>query len=87
VPGPDPARGQRATRGIDHSQARAIDTARSQQANSLELRAATSLVRLGTDHGRRFRARDLISPVCSWFTEAFHKADLKEAGALLDELG
>jgi hypothetical protein len=26
-------------------------------------------------------------PVCGWFTEGFDTLDLKEAGALLEELG
>ena len=65
---------------------RAIDTARSQQAKSLELRAATSLARLWADQGNRPQAHDLLAPVYGWFTEGFATADLKEAKALLDEL-
>ena len=65
----------------------AIDTARSQQAKSLELRAATSLARLWRDQGKRAEARDLLAPVYGWFTEGFDTADLKDAKALLDELG
>jgi class 3 adenylate cyclase/predicted ATPase len=65
---------------------RAIDTARSQQAKSLELRAATSLARLWTDQGKRAEARDLLAPVYGWFTEGFDTADLQDAKALLDEL-
>jgi class 3 adenylate cyclase/predicted ATPase len=65
---------------------RAIDTALSQQAKSLELRAATSLARLWCDQGRRAQARDLLAPVYAWFTEGFDTADLKDAKALLDEL-
>jgi predicted ATPase len=66
---------------------RAIDTARSQQAKSLELRAATSLARLWAEQGQRAEARDLLAPVYGWFTEGFDTADLRDAKALLDELG
>jgi predicted ATPase len=65
---------------------RAIDTAHSQQAKSLELRAATSLARLWSEQGKRAQARHLLAPVYGWFTEGFDTADLKEARALLDEL-
>jgi predicted ATPase len=65
---------------------RAIETARSQQAKSLELRAATGLARLWTEQGRRTQAYDLLAPVYGWFTEGFDTADLKDAKALLDEL-
>jgi predicted ATPase len=65
---------------------RAIDTARSQQAKSLELRAATSLARLWRDQGKRAEARDLLAPIYDWFTEGFDTQDLKDAKALLDEL-
>jgi predicted ATPase len=65
---------------------RAIDTARGQQAKSLELRAATSLARLWAERGKRAQAHDLLAPVYGWFTEGFETPDLKDAKALLDEL-
>jgi predicted ATPase len=48
---------------------------------------ATGLVRLRRDQGRHAEARDLLAPVYGWFTEGFATPDLKEAKALLDELG
>ena len=39
------------------------------------------------DQGRREEARELLAPVYGWFTEGFDTRDLKEAKALLDELG
>ena len=32
-------------------------------------------------------ARDLLGPIYNWFTEGFDAPDLKDAKALLDELG
>jgi predicted ATPase len=65
----------------------AIRIAQAQQAKSLELRAVRDLARLWGDQGRRSEARDLVAPVYNWFTEGFDTADLKEAKALLDQLG
>jgi predicted negative regulator of RcsB-dependent stress response len=64
----------------------ALRIARSQQAKSYELRAATSLARRWGEQSRRSEARDLLAPVYGWFTEGFDTADLKEAKTLLDEL-
>jgi predicted ATPase len=63
----------------------ALDTARRQQAKSLELRAAMSLSRLWQRQGKCDKARELLAPVKSWFTEGFETADMQEAQALLDE--
>jgi predicted ATPase len=65
---------------------KSLQTARQQQAKSLELRAATSLARIWRDQGKRDEARDLLAPVYGWFTEGFDTRDLKEAKAFLDEL-
>jgi predicted ATPase len=51
------------------------------------LRAAVSLARLRRNQGGRAEARNLLAPAYSWFTEGFDTPDLKEAKALLDELG
>jgi predicted ATPase len=66
---------------------RAIAIARSQTAKSLELRATTSLARLWQRNDRTAAASALLAPIYGWFTEGFDTADLKEAKALLDELG
>jgi class 3 adenylate cyclase/tetratricopeptide (TPR) repeat protein len=63
-----------------------IDCARRQQAKSWELRSATFLATLMARSGRRDAARDLLAPVCAWFTEGADTKDLIEARALLEEL-
>jgi class 3 adenylate cyclase/predicted ATPase len=64
----------------------ALESARSQQAKSWELRAATSLARLWQRQDKRQEAHDLLAPVYHWFTEGFDTADLKDAKVLLHEL-
>ena len=66
---------------------RALAVARKQQAKSWELRAAMSIARLWRDQGKTAEARELLAPVYGWFTEGFDTRDLKEAKALLEELG
>jgi len=66
---------------------RARGIAREHEAKLWELRAAVSLARLWRDQGRRAAGRDQLAPVYGWFTEGFATPDLKEAKALLDELG
>jgi predicted ATPase len=66
---------------------RALTVARQQQAKSWELRASMSLARLWRDQGKVSEARELLAPVYGWFTEGFDTRDLKEAKALLEELG
>ena len=66
---------------------RAIAVARQQQAKSFELRAAMSMARLWRDQGKPQQARELLAPVYGWFTEGHDMLDLKEAKALLVQLG
>jgi predicted ATPase len=63
----------------------ALAVARQQQA--WELRASMSLARLWRDQSKVQQARELLAPVYGWFTEGFDTRDLKEAKALLEELG
>jgi predicted ATPase/class 3 adenylate cyclase len=61
----------------------ALRTARSQQARSLELRAATDLARLWINQGKRAEALDVLASIHGRFTEGFGTRDLKEAKAVL----
>jgi predicted ATPase len=65
---------------------RALDLARSQQAKSIELRAAMSLSRLWHQNGKKEEACRLLKEIYGWFTEGFDTLDLQEAKALLEEL-
>jgi predicted ATPase len=79
-------------RSVEHSTKaetcfhQALDVARSQQAKSLELRAAMSLSRLWRQQGKRDEARQLLAEIYGWFTEGFDTLDLQEAKLLLEEL-
>jgi predicted ATPase/class 3 adenylate cyclase len=64
----------------------ALRTARSQQARSLELRAATDLARLWMNQGKRTEARNVLSSIYRCFSEGFDTRDLKEAKTVLDQL-
>jgi predicted ATPase len=66
---------------------RALALSQQQRARSVELRAAMSMGRLLQKQGRKAEARATLEDVYGWFTEGFETADLKEARALLDQLG
>jgi predicted ATPase len=66
---------------------RALLVAQQQGTRLFELRAAASLARLLAGQGQCRQAHDLFAPVYGWFTEGFETADLKDARALLVELG
>ena len=65
----------------------ALSVARSQQAKSDELRTATGYARFLRDQGKMKEALLLLQPIYGWFTEGFDTRDLREAKALLNELG
>jgi predicted ATPase len=64
---------------------RALEIARHQQAKSLELRAAMSLVRLWQQQGKPDTTHQLLAESYAWFTEGLDTADLQEAKRLLQE--
>jgi class 3 adenylate cyclase/predicted ATPase len=66
---------------------KALSIAEEQEAKLWELRAVVSLARLWRDQDRRTEARNLLALIYGWFTEGFDTPDLKEARALLGELG
>lgn len=66
---------------------KALDIARRQQTQSLELRASVSLGRLWQEQGREDEARPLLEEIYGRFTEGFETADLQEARGLLEALG
>lgn len=64
----------------------ALETARQQQAKSLELRAAMSLSRLWRQQNQRAAAHQVLAEIFGWFTEGFDTADLQQARVLLAAL-
>ncbi|MEZ6057885.1 MAG: protein kinase [Planctomycetaceae bacterium] len=64
----------------------ALELARSQEAKSLELRAANSWARLLQKQGHAVAARDLLEPIYKEFTEGFDTSDLIAAKKLLESL-
>jgi predicted ATPase len=65
----------------------ALNLASRQCARSLELRAAMSLSRLWREHDKKADVNRMLADIYNWFTEGFDTADLRDAKALLDELG
>jgi class 3 adenylate cyclase/tetratricopeptide (TPR) repeat protein len=64
----------------------ALRTARSQQAQSLELRAATDLAKLWIKQGKHVAARDILESVHGRQREGSSTRDLAHARAVLDQL-
>jgi predicted ATPase len=82
----DPRAG-RGHRSAEECYLRALEVARRQDARSLELRATTSLSRLWQAEGRESEACDLLVPVYESFPAGLDTPDLREAAALLADLG
>ncbi|MBV8360814.1 MAG: tetratricopeptide repeat protein [Deltaproteobacteria bacterium] len=66
---------------------RSIEVSRQQEAKFFELRATICLARLLDSQDRREEAHAMLTDIYNWFTEGFDTADLKDAKALLEELG
>jgi tetratricopeptide (TPR) repeat protein len=65
----------------------AMSLAHAMSAKAFELRAATALARLLQMRRDAVAARNVLAPVYAWFTEGHDLSDLKDARALLDQLG
>jgi predicted ATPase len=65
---------------------RALQVARTQDARSWELRAATSLARLWRDLDRHGQAAELLLPIVRRLREGLLTPDVTEAIALANEL-
>jgi tetratricopeptide (TPR) repeat protein len=65
---------------------RSLACAHRQGALSWELRTATSLARLWSQHGRPADAEAILKPIYARFTEGFGTADLRAASTLLEGL-
>jgi class 3 adenylate cyclase/predicted ATPase len=63
-----------------------LAAAQEQGAKGPELQAAIALAEHLIERDQQKAARDLLAPVCDWFTEGFDTPDLKDAKALLDAL-
>ena len=64
----------------------ALDIGRQQQAKFWQLRAANELAILWREQNQRQQAKELLTPIYQWFSEGFDSPDLKQAGALVEEL-
>ena len=65
----------------------AIAAARKFRVKMRELQATVGLARVLAKRGRGEEARAMLAEIYKWFTEGFDTPDLKEAQALLNELG
>jgi len=66
---------------------RSLELAVLQGAKAFELRAAIGLGGLWSRQGKGDQARQLLRPICDWFTEGHDTSDFREAKALLEALG
>ncbi|MFN2427932.1 MAG: AAA family ATPase [Candidatus Binatia bacterium] len=67
--------------------AQSLEIARQQENNLFALRTAMDLARLRQRRGQRDEARALLAPLLASFSEGHELQDLRDAAALLDEVG
>ena len=65
----------------------AIAVARRIGSKAYELRATGSRAGIIAKQGNRDEARAMLAEIYNWFTEGFDTADMKDAKALLEQLG
>jgi class 3 adenylate cyclase/predicted ATPase len=80
------AAGEEAENQADAEFKAAIETAVAQGAKLPELRASVARAKLQAARGRRQQARDILAPICSWFSEGLETSDLAEARTFLADL-
>jgi len=78
---------QRHTKAAEADFREAITLAQRMSAKAWELRSTMSLARMLNEQGKRDEACTTLSETYGWFTEGFDTRDLKDAKALLEELG
>ena len=82
------ARAEGAAGLLSSASSRALAVRADNKAKSWELRRRSEHgAPLARPDGEKQQARELLAPVYGWFTEGFDTRDLKEAKALLGELG
>jgi len=64
-----------------------VEIAQTQESKWFELRAAIGLARMLLSEQRRNEAHEALEPIVSSFTEGFATRDLREARALLAQIG
>ena len=69
-----------AEKDAELSMRKALVVVRQQSAKLGELAAATALAQLWHLQGKREVARELLQPLCAWFTEGFEYPELRNAG-------
>jgi predicted ATPase len=71
---------------IEQTLRRSLDLAITQGAKALELRAAVRLADLWSCQNKHDQARQLLRPICDWFTEGQDTPDFRQAAEMLHRL-